>query len=476
VAEMSLAVSLAIDWTAGDLPKSTIKLALSALIEKGLKPSYDKKNNSWLESNSNWNPVCNAGMVAAAIVIAEKDPELASRTISRALNKLPIALKAYSPNGVYPEGTSYWMYGTGYAVLIISMLESAFGSDFGLSNFPGFMESAYFRIKTNTPSGWFYNFADSSDKRSNNGDVILAWFASKTGNKLFYEKERFLNPPTEMYKLYRNTGASLVWISQYKEGKEDVLSTAWKGDGVNPVVFFSNKNDRFYYYFAGKGGGASVNHGNMDAGSFIFELNGVRWVVDPGNQSYHELEKIGFDLWASCQDCERWTLLTKNNFGHSTLTINNKKHLIQGTAQITDFKNNETPEVTIDMTQIFEGLLNRAKRKFKKDSSSSLEIEDEIIITEKTKLITWQLMTTSNVEIVTNGAILKQNHKLLYLENISHPEISISVVSLDPPPLKLDRQIKGLKRLEIRIPTADMVKGRVINVKVRLSEYLGFSF
>jgi hypothetical protein len=34
----------------------------------------------------------------------------------------------------------------------------------------------------------------------------------------------------------------------------------------------------------------------MDAGSFVFELDGVRWAVDPGNQSYHALEKIGFNL------------------------------------------------------------------------------------------------------------------------------------------------------------------------------------
>ena len=34
-------------------------------------------------------------------------------------------------------------------------------------------------------------------------------------------------------------------------------------------------------------------HGNMDAGTFVFELNGVRWVVDPGNQSYYPLNKIG---------------------------------------------------------------------------------------------------------------------------------------------------------------------------------------
>ena len=37
----------------------------------------------------------------------------------------------------------------------------------------------------------------------------------------------------------------------------------------------------------------------MDAGSFVFELNGVRWAIDPGVQDYNALEQAGFDLWGS---------------------------------------------------------------------------------------------------------------------------------------------------------------------------------
>ena len=40
VGEMSLAIALALDWTAGKLPKSTITLAKTSLIEKGIKPSW----------------------------------------------------------------------------------------------------------------------------------------------------------------------------------------------------------------------------------------------------------------------------------------------------------------------------------------------------------------------------------------------------------------------------------------------------
>jgi len=470
VAEMSMAVAFALDWTAGALPAATIELAQTALIEKGIKPSYNKEGNTgWVTGTNNWNQVCHGGMIAASIAIAGKDPELAAKTISRALDGMPHALVEYGPDGVYPEGSTYWTYGTSFSVTTVAMFESAFGTDFGLSDYPAFKESAVFKVLMNAPSGWYYNFADCGDKRSKNGDLTLAWFASKTGNEAFYEKDRFLKPAEDIGKLRRLDGAGLVWLSQFKKQSQENMPTAWKGGGSNPVVIFTGgENDPNRYYFGGKGGRGTVNHGNMDGGSFIFELNDVRWVVDPGNQGYHDLEKTGFNLWARCQDCERWTLLTKNNFGHSTISVNNQMHVVDGMASIVDFKSGSTPEATIDLSPTFAGQLKSAKRKFTKDSNTSLVIEDKIEVSEETSMITWQLMTTADVEIVKGGAILKQDGKTLKLDNLSHAEYTVSVVSLSPAPLKLDRQIEGLKRLEIRIPAWTVENGS-LDLKVRLS-------
>ncbi len=207
----------------------------------------------------------------------------------------------------------------------------------------------------------------------------------------------------------------------------------------------------------------------MDAGSFIFELNGVRWVVDPGNQDYNALEQTGFNLWSSCQDCERWTLLTKNNFGHSTLTVNNRHHIVNGLVTLKEFKDGNNPEATFDMLPAFDNMLTSAQRTFKKDSPVSLTIEDVIETSESTKLITWQLLTTSDVELVKEGAILKHDNRSLKIENLSHPDLSMSIISLDPAPLKLDRQIEGLKRIELRIPAWTIENGKTI-ILVRLAE------
>ena len=72
------------------------------------------------------------------------------------------------------------------------------------------------------------------------------------------------------------------------------------------------------------------------------------------------------------------------------------------------------------------------------------------------------------MEIVNGGAILKQGGKQLKLENLSHPELDISIISLDPPPLALDKTIEGLKRIEIRMP-AYLFSHKEGKLTVRLS-------
>jgi hypothetical protein len=471
VGEMSLAIAFALDWTAGDLPESTVNLATKALIEKGIKQSWPEsgKTPGWVYNDNNWNQVCNAGMIAASIVVSEIEPDLAAKTIYRSIDGLNNALRSYAPDGVYPEGAVYWGYGTQFTVVTAAIFESAFGTDFGIADFPGFKESAVYRVLSTAPSGKLFNYADCAEEPERYTDFTLSWFAAKTGNKAFLNEEVFMLPAEERGRISRLGGAGLVWTSQFEEKPNKDLPTAWKVEGPNPIVVFTGEKDNSRgYYFGGKGGRGTVNHGNMDAGSFVFELDGVRWVIDPGNQSYGVLERAGFNLWSRSQGSDRWKLITKSNFGHSTLSVNNQLHIVDGLSTLTEFRAHENPEATFDMSAALGDEVNSASRKFVKDSPTSILIEDEIVKSDKTKLITWQLMTVADVEIVAGGAILKQEGKELRVENLSQPGINFSVVSLYPAPLELDKQIAGLKRLELRIP-AWTVETDNIRIKVRLS-------
>jgi hypothetical protein len=468
VAELSLAVAIAVDWCGDYLPKPTVELAKTSLIEKGIKPSYEKGNFGWVNGTNNWNQVCNGGMIAASIAVAEKDPELAAKTISRSLDGMPAALKQYAPDGVYPEGATYWNYGTSFSVTTSSMLESAFGTDFGIANYPAFLKSADFRLICVAPSGWYFNFADCGDKIEKGGDIVLAWFAKQTGNPAYYDKGKFLLAPASLGKLSRLAGPGLIWLSQFVTKDQTTLPLNWKGDGSNPIVIFrGGKDDPANFYFGGKGGRGNLSHGNMDAGSFILELNGIRWSVDPGVQDYDALEQAGFDLWGMGQKSARWTLLTKGNQGHSTLTVDNSLFAVNGYAPVTDFRESPVPSATVDMTQVFAGHLKNAFRIFTKDTDRSVTIEDQVVLNDSTKLLTWAMMTTAEVTQTVDGATLKQAGKQLNLKILSPANVRVSVIMMDPPPLKLDKKIANLKRIEIRVP-AYIFEGGKGTIKVRL--------
>lgn len=467
IAEMSFAVAIAIDWVGEALPKETVKLAKTSLINKGLIPSFNESGTRmfWINSTNNWNAVCHGGMIAASLAIADVDPELAAKTISRALDKLPGSLGEYAPDGIYPEGPTYWGYGTSYTVIASNLLSTSLGTDFGISASPGFMASADFLLHATAPSGDFFNFADSGDKKGGRQSITMMWFAAQTGDGLYFDQQFFNNPEGAG----RFAGPGLVWLSQYNQQKTSELPSSWHGNGVNPVAIFrGEQDDPSQFYLGVKGGKAHLSHGNMDAGTFVFDLNGIRWVLDPGNQRYYLLNKIGFNLSGHCQDCPRWTLLTKKNQGHSTITVNDEPFDVDGQAKIIDFKTGDQPEVTIDMTELYFGNLNSSQRRLVKESDKSILIEDNFIVNDSTKSITWGLMTTAEVVPVKGGAILKQDGKELQLSILSSDELQVSIISLDPPPLEIDKTIENLKRIEIRIP-AYVVKDNEGLIKVRLA-------
>jgi hypothetical protein len=468
VAELSLGVAIAVDWVGSFLPKTTFELARTSLIEKGIKPSFEP-GNGWITGTNNWNQVCNGGMIAASIAIAEKDPELAAKTIRRSLDGITEALKQYAPDGIYPEGATYWEYGTSFSVTTSSMLESAFGTDFGIAKYPAFLASADFRLLCTAPSGWYFNYADCGDKTGASGDIVLAWFAKQTGNSSYLEKGKFLLKPEAFGKVSRLAGPGLVWLSQFVPKRQTTLPLVWKGNGPNPLIIFrGGDNDPSNYYFGGKGGKGNLSHGNMDAGSFVFELNNVRWVIDPGVQDYNTLEQTGFDLWNQTQNSQRWSLLTKGNHGHSTLTVNDALFNVNGYAPITDFRTDPVPEATINMTEIFKGQLKSAFRKFIKDTNHSIIIEDQVVLGDSTKSLSWAIMTTSDVTPSKDGAVLKKDGKEIDMKVLSPANIKVSIIMMDPAPLKLDRQIPNLKKVEVRVPAYILTDGKG-TIRVRLT-------
>ena len=104
VAEMTAALAIGYDWLYPKLSETSRRTIRTAILEKGLKPSFGKEHDAILNAPTNWNQVCHCGMAYGALAVAETEPDLARRTIERAVEKVRIPMRHYAPDGAYPEG------------------------------------------------------------------------------------------------------------------------------------------------------------------------------------------------------------------------------------------------------------------------------------------------------------------------------------------------------------------------------------
>jgi len=438
-AEMTAALAIGYDWLYADLDPAARTTIRRAIVEKGLRQAVgpEAKFTSWRLRENNWNQVCYGGLTLGALAVADEEPDVARELLEAARRNITHGLRAYAPDGVYPEGPGYWSYGTTYQVLMIAALDSALGDSWNLDASPGFLASAAAQLQLTGPTGKPYNFADSGE--SAQFKPVLFWFARRLQQpELLLGQQGLQNKVLALRKGESEGGRVLPLVALWWNGgpRSDVpvrLPLAWLGNGANPVgVFRSSWMDTNALYLAFKGGSASLSHAHMDAGSFILEADGVRWACDLGAQDYYSLESKGWNPFASGQDGVRWRVYRLNNLSHNTLTIGGQVHRFAGDARIVEFNTN-TMSATVDLTQIFEGLATNVVRHFQMAGQRSVNIRDELSGLKPGETVRWQMVTRSDVTLDRGHAVLRQNGKVLHAQVLSPSDAKFEVVAADPP-------------------------------------------
>ena len=87
VGEMTMALAIGYDWLYPKLSAQTKKVIEDAIVEKGLKPSFDERYNWFVNAVHNWSQVCHAGVTYGALAVWEKEPALACTVVNRAIEK-----------------------------------------------------------------------------------------------------------------------------------------------------------------------------------------------------------------------------------------------------------------------------------------------------------------------------------------------------------------------------------------------------
>jgi hypothetical protein len=449
--EMTFAVGIGYDWLFNDLTAATKQKAREKILNYGF---LNQKNKPFWDYTSNWNQVCIGSLAFSALAIygdgtTQMNTEAAG-ILDKVIAKNPNSLNTYV-DGIYPEGPMYWSYGTSYQVILLSALESIYGQSHEginrLTSTPGFLESAEYMQYVTGPTALYFNYSDSTAKRS--PLPVAFWMAKKANNPswLTEEKKMMQNGSySESFGNRRFLPLALIYGKDISlENLSDPQAKLWSGFGVNPLALVRTEwQGSLGKYMGIKGGTPTYSHGQMDGGFFIYDSQGIRWGMDFGKYDYDAQGTIDDNNFSQTSD--RWNIFRVSNTSQNTISIKKatettwQKHKVDGNGTIDELY--DTPAkrgAKVNMKSLL-GLNNEllaATRSAYLVDESYFEVKDYISNGSEPVNLYWNMVTKSLVETISPSTIrLTQGGKTVLLEIVSsNPDVTFTLAtnrSTDP--------------------------------------------
>lgn len=449
--EMAFAVAIGYDWLFDGLSAATKQKAREKILNYGF---LTQKNKAFWNYTSNWNQVCIGALTCSAIAIygdgtTQMNTE-AAFVLNNVLVKNSLALNTYG-NGNYPEGPMYWSYGTSYQVLLLAALEGVYGKNHeGINRLiqtPGFLESAEFMQFVTGPSSLYFNYSDSTAKRS--PLPVALWMAEKANNPSLLTEEKKLMENGSYSKDFENRRflpLALIYGKNINlDNAVEPQAKLWKGYGTQPVLMVRTAwQGSTGKYFGLKGGTPTYSHAHMDGGFFVYDSQGLRWAMDFGKYDYDAQGTIDDNDFS--QNSQRWDIFRVSNLNQNTISIKRasetswQKHNVNGTATIDEIYDTEAKRGgKVNMKSLL-GLNNEllaANRSAYLVDGEYFEVKDYLSNGAVPINLYWNMATRALVQTISPSKLrLTQGGKTVILEVVcSNPLVSFTLVnnrSTDP--------------------------------------------
>lgn len=434
VAEMLQAVSLGYDWLYRDLDKELKKKIEDRIQHYAFDVSEDEQYNiRTFRANYNWSQVLNAAYASAALAIYEVCPERCQQILDRSItNYQEICSKFYAPDGIYVEGPGYWGFGTSYHIMMSSVLQGVYGTDFGITDIPGFDKTSDF-ISFMSGSTGMFNYADS-------------WQVQKYNSWLWFFAAKYNDPSkvfncvrlTDLIKKERLGPLAIYWASKVDPAQINEPSTRlYTGHGRVDLAIARSGWKETDTYLAIKGGLTRVTHAHMDCGSFVYDYGGVRWAREMPIPKYEVNNKgvasLGLDGW-HVHRAARWRLLGYRAIDHNTIVVNGHDHLIDSIAPLVRGFDNvaEGCGATFDLSPIYGNDLAEAVRTVAIMEDGSLQVRDTLAATDSLDAaIRWNFISGAQPSIGPDGIVLQAKGQTMILQ-VAGADVEFKQWSIDP--------------------------------------------
>ncbi len=439
-AEMAAAVAIGYDWL-----YEALTPAQRTVVEQGIYNNafYDamilyQTSEGYMSpisySDDNHNCVLSGGLTMAALATLDVYPEVASRILQHTNRAIVNYLFLYAPDGAWFEGSSYWDYATTYMLKHISSLETALGTDLGLGEAEGISTTGRFIISMQSDQGAF-PYGDAMPSKIY---VPEMFYLAKEYDDAVSAKA-VLNATHGKMGTGEHNALALVWYDPDAVAGGDIndlpLDYLYTDMNASMRDSFENEETTFVGYHAGDN---TVEHSQLDSGTFIFDSDGVRWATDLGQDNYNQ---AGY--WEEFDHGERWNIWRMRAEAHNTLVINSTTAQDQeyhSFAPVTKFETKDKGGILLsDLTSPYRINADEALRGlYFTDYRRSLVVRDEIKLKNDNSEVYWFMLTEADVTVesaadgLTHTAKLTKDGRGLTIDFITSDAAELSCAVAEP--------------------------------------------
>jgi len=401
-AEMTQAVSIAYDWAYEAWTDSQRSSMRTAIIDKGLSPALRvyastttaspfKFLGNWSLRTDNINIVVNSAMIVGASAVAgDTSSTVVDSVLSKAVPSLRVGMQAYSSDGSFEEGPTYWEYATRFLSSAITTLRSSTGSDYGLTAEGGFSKTGSFIRALVGTTGAPYGFADSaqdiqiggalSGLGAALGDPSLVALAATSDSTGFAPQQLLWRDPATL--------AGVVAPPPPLDASLDNSITTGRGGSYPDASFFAFKYS----------GTPSASHQQYDAGDFNFQALGQEWAMDLG------LEPASYSL-SGGSGAPRWQYYRVGPEGHNPLSTHPATTAPPSGrvgALVSSWSTVDSSTTIADLTNSTSNLSSWRRGVQLFDGRTQLLVQDEVYSSSSTDVV-WSMHTAANISISQDG-------------------------------------------------------------------------
>jgi hypothetical protein len=266
----------------------------------------------WITADMNWNSVCHAGVVAAALAVC---PDRSERGffVAAAEKYSRDFLSGFGGDGYCAEGMGYWNYGFGNYIQLCETVFQATHGGVDLYQLEGARDAALYPVRIHMINGIYPAYADCSlnakpsmqlmsyiNRRYDLGlhDFVVADFTTAQGDLL----------TSLMYSCPNSATAHRMAAS--KEAYE--IRSFFEHGGVLNCRPVAGSACRMAVSL--KGGYNAEPHNHNDKGTFVVVVGGEALILDPGGEVYT----------ARTFSKDRYKSNLLNSFGHPVPVVAGK--------------------------------------------------------------------------------------------------------------------------------------------------------